>query len=301
VLSVLLALCGAFSQALASLLQRLANLKTSDHEKSDQKRSGLATALYLVRQPLWLLGMLCMGGTLVFTAAALYFGALARVQPVLVFELIFTLGLRVFWLHERIAARTWGAACLLSAGLIGFLVVADPVEGTQSPTAGGWMVALGSVCAVIGALVVFSFWGSPARRAALLGASAALVWAVDAAFVKAATGVLAHDGWSGLLVHWTLYAAIASGVIGTVLLEFAFAAGPLAASQSALLIVDPLASIAIGIGLFGEKVNNAPGAVLLQAVCLVTMFVGVVLLSKWAPPESEVPSGREARSVPAQT
>ncbi len=113
----------------------------------------------------------------------------------------------------------------------------------------------------------------------------ALVWAIDAAFVKAATEVLAHHGWSGLFVRWPVYGVVATGVLGTVLLESAFTAGPLAASQSALLIVDPLASIAIGIELFGEQLRDAPVAIFLQAVLLCAMFTGVVLLSRWAPPE----------------
>ena len=150
---------------------------------------------------------------------------------------------------------------------------------------------------MIGILLLLSRWGSPARRAALLGAAAALVWAIDAAFVKAATEVLAHDGWSGLFLHWPVYGVVVSGVLGTVLLEAAFAAGPLAASQSALLIVDPLASIAIGIELFGEQLSNSPLAIALQVVFLATMFVGVVLLSKWAPPHMAVPTKRSPRVV----
>jgi hypothetical protein len=148
-------------------------------------------------------------------------------------------------------------------------------------------------------LLIASRWGSPARRAALLGAAAALVWAVDAAFVKAATEVLAHEGWSGLFVHWPVYAVVASGVLGTVLLESAFAVGPLAASQSALLIVDPLVSITIGIELFGEQLRNSPGAIVLQIVFLAGLFTGVVLLSRWAPPEMKARADRSPRVVPA--
>jgi hypothetical protein len=246
---------------------------------------------------MWLLGMVCMGGTFVFTALALYFGVLATVQPILVTELIFTLALRALWLHDAIAARTWAAAGLLCAGLFGFLVVAHPEEGHHRPTPTGWIVALGSRGLVILALFILSRWGSPARRAALLGAAAALVWAIDAAFVKSATEVLAHHGWSGLFVHWPIYAVVASGVLGTVLLEAAFAAGPLAASQSALLIVDPLASIAIGIELFHEQLRSSPGAIALQVLFLGGMFVGVVLLSRWAPPEMEVRVKRSPRRV----
>lgn len=291
-MSVLFALLGAFSQALTSVLQRLANV--TGHQKG---RSAWATAKYLVRQPMWLLGMVTMGGTFIFTALALYFGQLATVQPILVTELIFTLALRVLWLRDRIATRTWGAAALLCAGLCGFLVVAHPQEGHGHPTFGKWLLALGSRGILIVALLVLSRRGSPARRAALLGAAAALVWAIDAAFVKAATEVLAGEGWSGLFVHWPVYGVIATGVLGTVLLESAFTAGPLAASQSALLIVDPLASIALGIELFGEQLSNSAVAIFLEVVLLGAMFVGVVLLSRWAPPEMVARTGRSPRVV----
>ena len=68
-MSVLFALLGAFSQALTSVLQRLANVSGSE-----EGRSGWGTAKYLMRHPMWLLGMVTMGGTFVFTALALYFG-----------------------------------------------------------------------------------------------------------------------------------------------------------------------------------------------------------------------------------
>jgi len=295
-MSILFALLGAFSQGLTSVLQRLANVAGAG-----EKRTMWGTTLFLVRHPLWLLGMLTMGGTFVFTAIALYFGQLATVQPILVTELIFTLALRVFWLRDRIASRTWGAAALLCAGLFGFLFVAHPEEGHRHPTAAGWIVAVGSRGVVIVILLVLSRWGSPARRAALLGAAAALVWAIDAAVVKSDTEVLAHHGWGGLFLHWPVYGVILTGVLGTVLLESAFAVGPLAASQSALLIVDPLASIALGIELFGEQLRNSPGAIALQVVFLIALGAGVILLSKWAPPEMEARSKRSPHLVVADT
>jgi hypothetical protein len=160
---------------------------------------------------------------------------------------------------------------------------------------------VGSRGLLILVLLFLSRWGSPARRAALLGAAAALVWAIDAAVVKSATEVLAHHGWGGLFLHWPVYGVVLTGVLGTVLLESAFAVGPLAASQSALLIVDPLASIAIGIELFGEQLRNSPGAITLQVLFLIAMAAGVILLSKWAPPEMEARSKRSPRlAVPTE-
>jgi drug/metabolite transporter (DMT)-like permease len=296
-LSILFALLGASSQALTSVLQRLANIGGAqpDHEK---KRTGWQTTKYLVRQPMWLAGMATMGGTFVFTAVALYLGEIATVQPILVTELIFTLALRALWLHDRIAGRTWAAAALLCAGLAGFLFAAHPREGIGRPSLGSWAVALSTRGLVIVALVVLARWGSPARRAALLGAAAGLMWAIDAAVVKSATEILGHEGLVRLFLHWPVYGVVITGVLGTVLLEAAFAAGPLSASQSTLLIVDPLASIVIGIELFQEKLNSSPAAITQQAVCLAAMFVGVVLLSRWAPPTMQRHVKRAARPGP---
>jgi hypothetical protein len=291
--SILFALLGAFSQALTSVLQRLANVAGAE----EKERNGWETAKYLVRQPMWLAGMATMGGTFVFTAAALYLGELATVQPILVTELIFTLALRALWLGDAIAARTWGAAALLCAGLGGFLVAAHPREGIGRPSLSAWVVALSTRGLIIVVLVVLARWGTPARKAALLGAAAGLMWAIDAAVVKSATEILGQEGIVRLFLHWPVYGVIVTGVLGTVLLEAAFAAGPLAASQSTLLIVDPLASIVIGIELFQEKLNSSPGAITAQAVCLVALFTGVVLLSRWAPPVLEGRSKRSASSV----
>jgi drug/metabolite transporter (DMT)-like permease len=291
-LSLVFALLGAFSQALTSVLQRLANVG-GEHTK----RSGWEQTKYLVRQPMWLAGMATMGGTFVFTAVALYLGELATVQPILVTELIFTLALRALWLHDRIAGRTWGAAAMLCAGLAGFLVVAHPREGIGRPSFAGWAVALSSRGLLILVLVILARWGSPARKAALLGASAGLMWAIDAAVVKTATEVLGHEGIVRLFLHWPVYGVVITGVLGTVLLEAAFTAGPLSASQSTLLIVDPLASIAIGIELFHEKLNNSPAAISAEVLFLVVMFTGVVLLSLWAPPSMEARGRRSPRPV----
>lgn len=291
--SILFALLGAFSQALTSVLQRLANV-----DGAGEKRSAWQTTKYLVRQPIWLLGMATMGGTFVFTAAALYLGELATVQPILVTELIFTLALRALWLHDRIAARTWGAAALLCAGLGGFLLAAHPREGIGRPSFSGWAFAIGTRGFLILILVLLSRFGSPTRRAALLGASAGLMWAIDAAVVKTATEILGHEGFVRLFLHWPVYGVIVTGVLGTILLEAAFTAGPLAASQSTLLIVDPLASITIGIELFHEKLNHSPAAITAQIVGLSVMFLGVVLLSLWAPPTMEGRGKRVPRPVP---
>jgi drug/metabolite transporter (DMT)-like permease len=277
--AIVFAVLSALSNACSAVLQRLAVV-----DGTATKKSLWRTAIDLVRQPVWLLGALFLAGTFGFQALALYFGPLSVVQPVLVLELIFTLGLRVFILRDDIAARTWSAALMICVGLAAFLIVASPTEGTHVPSARQWILAVSSRGLIVIVLLLLSRYGSPARRAALFGAATAVVWSVDAAFVKQTVDELARSGVLGLLVHWPLYAMIATGVLGTVLLQGAFAVGPLAASQATLLIVDPLVSIALGIELFGEQLNTGPGYVFGAVISLAVLGAGVVLLSIWAPP-----------------
>jgi drug/metabolite transporter (DMT)-like permease len=278
--AIVFAVLSALSNACSAVLQRLAVVNRC----RPGARPGWRAAIDLVRQPVWLLGALFLIGTFGFQALALYFGPLSVVQPILVLELVFTLGLRVFVRHDDITSRTWAAALTICLGLAAFLVVASPGRGTQDAAAGRWMAAIGIWGLAVLALFLLARRGSPARRAALLGAATAVVWSVDAAFVKQAVDVLAHSGPLGLLMSWPLYAVIGTGVLGTVLLQAAYAAGPLAASQSTLLIVDPLASIALGIELFHEHLNAGPGYLAGAVASLAVLGIGVVMLSVWAPP-----------------
>jgi drug/metabolite transporter (DMT)-like permease len=277
-MAILFALLSAFSNATTAVLQRQASVSQSEELK------GWRSALALVRDPRWLVGLVFLGGTFVFQAIALYYGGLAVVQPLLVTELIFTLALRRYWLHDVIRTRTWTAALMICVGLAAFLLAARPEEGHRVASVGEWVWALATRGCVILILVVLSRTGPPARRAALLGCAAGLIWAIDAAFVKAATDLFSQSGWTALLVHWPLYAVVATGVLGTILLQAAFAAGPLAASQPAILIVDPLASIALGIELFGENLHTNALAITVSVIGLVVMAAGVVVISAWAPP-----------------
>jgi drug/metabolite transporter (DMT)-like permease len=278
--AIIFAVLSALSSAVTAVLQRRAAV---DHQAT-AAGSAWHRAISLVRQPVWLLGGAAMVGTFVFQALALYFGPLSVVQPILVLELIFTLGLRAFLFHDGITSRTWYAGLTICVGLAAFLIVANPSADTRTPDTGQWLLGVGLRAVVVLVLLVLARYGSPGRRAALFGAATAIVWAVDAAFVKVTVDLLGHSGIVGVLTHWPLYAMIATGILGTVLLQGAYAAGPLAASQSTLLIVDPLASILIGIELFGESLSTGPGYIAGIIVSFAVLAVGVVMLSIWAPP-----------------
>lgn len=280
-LTVICALGAAFCNASWAVMARLAGVA------APKGQSAWRRGWYLVHQPVWLMGQAFAVGVFVLSGVALYFGELAVVQPLLVAELIFALWLRQFRLHDVIPVKSWYAAGLICLGLGAFLGAASFHGGTRGPSAVEWAVALSVWSFVAAVLVVAGQRGSPARRAGLIGAAAAVVWSVDASFVKKLTEVLQHHGFLGVFDHWPLYALVVSGILGAVLTQAAFNTGPLSASQPALLIVDPLASIILGMLIFGERLDSTVPALIGAVFSLLVMCVGVVLMSRWAPPSIE--------------
>ena len=79
----------------------------------------------------------------------------------------------------------------------------------------------------------------------MFGTAAAISYAFTAALIKVVSDYAATN-WVTLFVHWQTYGVIAFGLLGLFLTQNAFHAGPLAASQSTLVLVDPLVSICHG-------------------------------------------------------
>jgi hypothetical protein len=82
-----------------------------------------------------------------------------------------------------------------------------------------------------------------------------------------------------LFYHWQTYGVVAFGLLGLFLTQNAFHAGPLAASQSTLVLVDPLVSICLGIALYGDTLRTSGAYGPLEAISLLVMFMGAVFLS----------------------
>jgi hypothetical protein len=112
----------------------------------------------------------------------------------------------------------------------------------------------------------------------MFGSSAAIAYAFTAALIKTVSDYAATD-WVQLFEHWETYGVIVFGLLGLFLTQNAFHAGPLAASQSTLVLVDPLVSICLGIALYGDTLRTGGAYGPLEAVSLLVMFMGAVFLS----------------------
>jgi drug/metabolite transporter (DMT)-like permease len=125
--------------------------------------------------------------------------------------------------------------------------------------------------------------GSPVRRTSLYAVAAALAWALMATFIKTATDTFATSGLVGLLTRWPVYALAAAAVTGSLLEQAALHVGPLSVSQPLLVIINPLASIALSVWLFGERFTDSPAKIAIAGLAFAGLAVGVVALSRTAP------------------
>ena len=270
----LLSLLATMSNALTSLLQRMG--VEDAPENSTLKLSLLTHAL---KRGVWLLGFVFMVGSFVMQAVALHLGNLSVVQPILTTELLFLVLLLATWFRFGIGLREWLGCLAAAGGLAGFLIFAQPGGGNLSPTNLGWAVA-GSICGgVVVLAVVLALRGPRWWRAAMFGAAGAVGFAFTAALVKRVGDYVTTD-WTQMFSHWQTYALAVCGVGSVFLAQNAFHAGPIAASQTALVLVDPLASLAIGIGLFGDNLRTGGAYGPLEALSLLVMFGGAAYIAQ---------------------
>ncbi len=273
----------AIAFALLTALANAVGLVSQHRASTGAPGRGWALVAHLARQPLWLLGWAAMAGSLVGQALALHFGTLSLVQPLLVTELAFALVLRRVSFGQHLRPAAWGAAGLTILALSGFLTALAPRASAAVPTPSRWVVASAAVAAGAGVSALLARRGRPVRRAAGFAIATALLWALEAAFIRAATAELASRGVSGLVTTWPLYAMIACGVLGILGEQAALHVGPLQVSQPLIVIVDPLASVALGIGLEHDQLRHGTVAVVLAAVAFLAVAAGVVRLTRVVP------------------
>jgi drug/metabolite transporter (DMT)-like permease len=238
----------------------------------------LSLLTHALKRGVWLLGFACMVGSFLCQAFALHLGDLSQVQPILTVEILLLVLLLATWFRFRIGWQEWLACVAAAGGLAGFLVFADPRGGGETPSAFQWILT-GSLCGGAVMIAVLAAMRGPRWwRAAMFGAAGAIGFAFTAALIKSVGDYVAGD-WTQLFLHWQTYALAVCGLASVFLAQNAFHAGPIAASQTALVLVDPLVSLAIGIAIFGDDLRTGGAYGPLEAVSLLIMFVGAAFLA----------------------
>jgi hypothetical protein len=250
-LTVGLALLAAASNACASVLQRIANVR-----EVAAHRTGWAGLADLPRQRLWLAGMGAVIASFLLQAAALAHGELAKVQPLMALELPMTLLIASRVDDHRLPPRSWRDILVMTGGMGLFLYSLAPVGGSAGTADGTtWAWAVGVTGGVVLMLATAGYLARGSRRAALLAGASGTSFALTAALIS---GALAPGvSWS-LVTRWQTYLVAVAGLTAVILLQAALQAGPLVVVQPAVTLVDPAVAVLLGVFFFHESVRTGP-------------------------------------------
>jgi hypothetical protein len=278
---IILALIASAFTAAASVAQR------SAAASAPQKFSFNIHLLgYLLRRPVWFIGIASMILGFVFQILALRVGTLTLVQPLIATELVVVFGAIAIHDPSRVQPRDWFSAVGIVIGLTGFLALARPSGGHEHASASTWAMAAFATFGFAALLTAAAYLpgrrrvpASGARKAALLGVAAASGFGFVAAVVKELSTHLSQ-GPAGVFLNWSPYVLLMAGGASFFLVSNAFHAGSLASSQPGLTVVDPLVASLLGVVLFGERVDYGPMALLGELLALSLLVISVVFLSR---------------------
>lgn len=233
----------------------------------------------LMHRPVWLLGITSDFFSFGLQALALAFGPLALVQPLLVCGLLVALPVAVRMRRRRLGAREWLGTIAVAGGLAMFLVAASPSAGTAQPSTAKWIgiiIAIGAlmlVATAVGRAVTGTL--RPSLYAVAAGASFGLL----AALTKTSTSLLGQ-GAVTFFTSWEPYSMAAVAVLGAIVQQSAFQAGPLPVSLPVMDAMEPAVATLLGVVAFGEQVSLSPVALTFQVVGMLALLSGIVTLDR---------------------
>jgi drug/metabolite transporter (DMT)-like permease len=282
-LAVVFALCAALLYGTGNALEhRVVNVTDRD------PRLHVGLLVRLARSPLWLLGMFGDVAAFGFQAAALAYGNLLFVQPLLVCGLLVGLPLSAHWSGRRMRTYEYVTAAVLCAALAVFLIVADPSGGTTEAPVGRWVGLGGTVAALVVVAAVAALKTRSHVRAALLGFAAGGLFGITAALTRTFVDQI-QQGVPYTAHHWEVYALAVLSVVGILFAQHGFQNASLSASLPALESTEPVIAATLGVLLFHEQINGRSTLDnLVIALSIVALLTCVVLLA--------VDAGRRAPS-----
>ncbi|MGQ0774926.1 MAG: DMT family transporter [Pseudonocardiales bacterium] len=271
------AVVGAASFGLASVIQQRATKQVPTTGTLNPR-----LLLELIRQPMWVLGVVTVLGGLAMQLIALAYGPLVLVQPLLVTGVLFGAVFSALLAHRGVDRLIVLGALLCTAGLAAFLLLARPSGGTGTLTTGAALLPLGVTLALLvaGCLVVAAR-SSGAVHVAALAMATGVLYGLTAGLMKVVTNQFRTGGLAEPFGHPVLYIVCAIGPMGFLLSQNTFQQGTLIAPALAMItIVDPLVGVAIGVSWLGERVQSSPAVLAGQVISAAVLIGGIALLAQ---------------------
>jgi drug/metabolite transporter (DMT)-like permease len=234
----------------------------------------------LLRKPRWLAGIGCMVAGQLLSAWSIGHLELTLVEPLLTTYLLFALVLAVPMAKQAVRWQEVSGALVLCAGvtLLSLSRSTKPI-GLSFGSFSNWPAA--AVIAGIAFVAVQLGRGrSDKSRATLTGLGAGLVFGIQDALTRQTLEILQGHPFTALFEAWPPYCLLATGIVGLWLMQNAFSAGPLHSSLPTIAAGEPVAGIALGIVVFGDRIQVSPGELAIEAGGIAALIVGVVMVAR---------------------
>ncbi|MGZ4807455.1 MAG: DMT family transporter [Ilumatobacteraceae bacterium] len=234
----------------------------------------------LATRPLWLIGLAGDIGGFVLQLAALSFGSLVVVQPLLTLNLVVALSVGARLARRRLKGWEWRAVVGVLAGLVVFYVAARPTTESEAvASARGWFTTSVVVGVAMVTLVVIGRGVSANGRAVMFGAAAGCAEAVMAVVSKA-FGDRLGLGVSGTLASWEPYVVIVWGIVTLLFVQSAYQLDRSTLTLPVITVTEPVVSMVMGVGLFGEHFHSGVASGLLTVAGLGLVVRNLVVLAR---------------------
>jgi hypothetical protein len=272
-----LALAAAFLFALSAFMQQRAARTIVGADAASLRDAAGVKRLFgrLLRSRTWLVGWLTNLGGVGTQAAALKVGSVSAVQPLMAAQLLFVLSLASGEQRRWPSRRDWLSALAVCAGLV-LLLTADASSLTGQPHRN--RVFMATVC-VVGLVFALRQLSRHVLPSLLVGVAAGLCHALNAVYLKLTVEDLYHGGPSATLLDWPVYALAATALSGMLLVQIAFASGPLPPAVAAMSVTNPVASFVLGVLAFDAPAPRGAGVLSAITAAGVLIAVGIVGLA----------------------
>jgi drug/metabolite transporter (DMT)-like permease len=279
---IAIALCAALLVGTGLVLQQ----STAEQEPSKYFMH-LKLIAELIRKPRWLLGIAVMTAGYVLSGYTFDNLQLTVAEPLLATNLLWALLVAIPLSGVRPRKSEILGAVLLASG-VGALSAARAVGpgGDHIGSAAYWpaAAAIGFIALL---LVRAGLRRKGQRRATLTGLAAGLIWGISDALTRSTLLILDRHGFVAVLTSWPVYSLAAAALLALWLMESSFSAAPLHASLPGITAGEPVVGILLGVVVFGDVIRITPPLIALQAVGIVALVVGVILVAR-APALSDI-------------
>jgi hypothetical protein len=231
---------------------------------------------YLVRRPLWLIGLLALAVGGAAQEAALVDGSLPVIESLLVLDLVVALVLADRLSPHSVRRRQWAGAVVVCIGLATFLIAGHPTPGHGSGGNARWLLVI-IVASGVSALLCAAAWRTGRSvRAVLCATAAAVLFGLSDVLSKATFNI----GFPDAVASWQFYGLLGAAVLAVGASQVAYNAAPLVVSLPSLAVVEPVTGVLVGSAVLHVHFRTGIAATAVEITAAVLVVLGSLVVGR---------------------